>query len=74
MSGSITNKGFLRQANYRIDATTSDYWADPARANLQQVGETVVSSGAGYTTTVELGSNALQLIVLAPVETTQKRR
>lgn len=54
----------LRQTTFRIDQTTSNYWADPARANLQQVDEKVVTPGASYSQAIDLEPNALYLIVL----------
>ena len=56
----------LRQRMYRIDDRTSNYWANPATANLQQVSETKVKPGRGHRLTIELSPNALQLIVLEP--------
>lgn len=56
----------LRQRMYQIDDKVSNYWADPARANLQQVGETKVKSGQRYTVTVNMAPNAFQLVLLEP--------
>ncbi|PLK26735.1 hypothetical protein [Novosphingobium sp. TH158] len=56
----------LRQRMYRIDDKISNYWANPATANLQQVGESVVKPGRRHDMTVTLTPNALQLIVLEP--------
>ena len=58
----------LRQRLFRIDDKVSNYWADPARANLQQVGETVVRPRAGHSLTIDLTPNALELIVLEPAK------
>jgi len=57
----------LRQRLYRIDDKVSNYWANPATANLQQVGESVVRPGRGNRVTVELTPNALELVVLEPI-------
>jgi hypothetical protein len=54
----------LRQRMYRIDDNVSNYWGDPATANLQQVSETLVKAGRRHSLNVDLGPNALQLIVL----------
>lgn len=62
----LTNKR-VRQTVYRIDQATSNYWADPETANLQRVSESVVEPGATYSVPVSLGANALELIVLEPV-------
>ncbi|WP_439133317.1 GH39 family glycosyl hydrolase [Pseudomaricurvus sp.] len=58
----------VRQRMYRIDAKTSNYWADPETANLQLVSESVVQPGKSYKVPVDLSPNALQLIVLEPVK------
>lgn len=57
----------LRQRLYRIDDKVSNYWANPATANLQQVGESVVRPGRANRVTVELTPNALELVMLEPV-------
>jgi hypothetical protein len=56
----------LRQRMFRIDDRTSNYWGDPARANLQQISATILEPGRQHRVTVELTPNALQLIVLEP--------
>lgn len=56
----------LRQRMYRIDDKVSNYWGNPATANLQQVANTVIRAGERHSVTVELTANALQLIVLEP--------
>jgi len=58
----------LRQRTYLIDSQTSNYWANPEAANLQMVGETKVSVKSGYTVKAQLGANAVELIVLEPVD------
>lgn len=52
------------QKQYRIDDKTSNYWADPATANLQQVSTSVVTPGKDYQVTFDLTPNALQLVLL----------
>ena len=58
----------VRQRTFRIDATTSNYWADPEHANLQQVAEPRVKPGEQHRLTVELAANALWLVLLEPAE------
>lgn len=58
----------VRQRAYRIDDKLSNYWADPAKANLQQVSDTVVRPTNSHRVTLDLSPNALQLIVLEPVK------
>jgi hypothetical protein len=57
----------LRQRMYRIDDKISNYWGNPATANLQQVADTIVRPGQRHSVTVDLSPNALQLLVLEPV-------
>lgn len=56
----------LRQRMFRIDDEISNYWANPATANLQQVAETKVKPAQRHSVTVELSPNALHLVVLEP--------
>jgi hypothetical protein len=56
----------LRQRLFRIDDKLSNYWADPATANLQQVAEATVSPPVRHALTIELTPNALELVVLEP--------
>lgn len=56
----------LRQRMYRIDDKVSNYWADPATANLQMVSETITSPARRHSLTIDLSPNALQLVVLEP--------
>jgi hypothetical protein len=56
----------LRQRMFRIDGGVSNYWADPATANLQQISETVVRAQRTQSVVIELTPNALQLIVVEP--------
>jgi hypothetical protein len=58
--------GPVRQRMYRIDQTTSNYFTDPARADLQLVGEKIVTPGRTYTERIDLGPNAIYLILLDP--------
>ena len=58
----------MRQRMFRIDDKVSNYWANPATANLQQVSETSVQPGQRHSTLVDLSPNALQLIVLEPTD------
>jgi hypothetical protein len=58
--------GPVRQRIFRIDQTTSNYFADPAKANLQQVEEKIVNPRKTYTETVDLSPNAICLILLEP--------
>ena len=62
----------VRQRMYRIDARTSNYWADPTKASLQQVGDTVLEPQSRASVTVDLPANALQLIVLEPAKGASK--
>lgn len=60
--------GKVRQRMFRIDAETSNYWADPERANLQQVSESVIEPGKEHSVAVDLSPNALHLVVLEAAE------
>jgi hypothetical protein len=55
---------------YRIDQTTSNYYAtpatDPAHASLQQVAVQTITPGAHFSQQLDLGPNALYLVVLEP--------
>lgn len=59
-------QGPVRQRMFRIDQTTSNYFTNPATANLQQVDEKIVIPGKTYTETIDLGPNAIYLILLEP--------
>ncbi len=65
---STLSDGPVRLTQYRIDQSTSNYWADPKKANLQQVGELEVTPGKTYSDTVELEPNAIYLLLLEPTE------
>ncbi|MET7738351.1 hypothetical protein ABZT02_44855 [Streptomyces sp. NPDC005402] len=54
----------VRERVYRIDQTTSNYFGDPAKADLQLVEEKIVRLGRTYTATVDLAPNAIYLILL----------
>ncbi len=58
----------LRQREYRIDERHSNYWADPATANLQQISDTTIKAGKQHRVAVDLSANALQLVVLEPAD------
>lgn len=58
--------GPVRQQLFRIDQTTSNYFANPATANLQQVDEHIVTPDKTYRVTVDLDPNAIYLILLEP--------
>jgi hypothetical protein len=68
MSGLPSNlrHGPVRQQLFRIDQSTSNYFADPATANLQRVGDEVVTPGRTHSVTVDLDPNAIYLITLEP--------
>lgn len=63
----------LRERVFRIDAATSNYFADPGKADLQMVSERMVTGARTMRETAELEPNALQLILLEPQETAPKR-
>ncbi|MFE2457594.1 hypothetical protein [Streptomyces sp. NPDC059402] len=52
---------------YRIDQTTSNYFADPAEAELQMVDKRTIRPGRTHTEIVDLPPNAVYLIVLERV-------
>lgn len=61
----------LRQRLFRIDDTISNFWANPAMANLQQVGTSIIEPRSALSQTVELTSNALELVLLEPAGRSQ---
>ena len=65
--------GPVRRKLYRIDQTTSNYWADPQQANLQQVDERIVTLGKTHTEIVDLEPNAIYLVLLEPDDTEDHR-
>jgi hypothetical protein len=60
----------VRERVFRIDQSTSNYYStpatDPSQANLQQVESKTVKPGASYTQAIDLGPNALYMILLEP--------
>lgn len=50
------------QRLFRIDDRLSNYWGNPATANLQQTSATVIQPRRQYSVTVDLTPNALQLV------------
>lgn len=60
--------GAMRQRLYRIDQNTSNYWAEPGQANLQEVDEQIVTAGKRHSETVDLEPNAIYLLLLEPVD------
>lgn len=54
----------LKERVFRIDDKVSNYWANPATANLQQVSEVVTPSSQARTLNAVLSPNALLLVVL----------
>ena len=67
LPAAVTGKS-VHQRHYRIDAETSNYWANPKKADLQLVEEAAVITGSGYSMTVNFAANALHLIILEPSE------
>ncbi|WP_179232822.1 S-layer homology domain-containing protein [Paenibacillus rigui] len=64
---SIFNGKNVRVKTYKIDATTSNYYTNPDKANLQMVDDKTVAHNGNYTASVQLEPNSLQLLVLEPV-------
>ncbi|MDL4816331.1 hypothetical protein [Actinomadura opuntiae] len=58
--------GKVRQRTYRIDQSTSNYFTDPAKAGLQMVDERTVTPGRTYAQSIDLGPNAIYLVMLEP--------
>lgn len=56
----------VRQRLYRIDNALSNYWTNPAKANLQVVSDKVVKMGTRHSVQLELTPNALELVELTP--------
>ncbi|WP_436790866.1 GH39 family glycosyl hydrolase [Yinghuangia sp. YIM S10712] len=59
--------GPVRRQLFRIDQTTSNYFTDPTKADLQLVDDKIVKPGKTYTETIDLAPNAIYLILLEPV-------
>lgn len=62
----------VRQTMFRIDQNTSNYWADPEQANLEQVDEKTIMPGRTYVETVDLDPNAVYLITMEPLESNDR--
>lgn len=58
----------LCQRMYRIDDKVSNYWSNPATANLQQVAASTVEPTKRLSVTLDLTPNALQLVTLEPAQ------
>ncbi|MEV5828731.1 hypothetical protein AB0L25_24535 [Spirillospora sp. NPDC052242] len=58
--------GPVRRRMFRIDQTTSNYFTDPAGADLQQVSEKIVRPGTRHSETIDLKPNALYLVLMEP--------
>lgn len=60
----VTERVFL------IDQNTSNWFADPARGHLQEVSTRTINTGTGYSRNLDLGPNAIYLVVLEPTPVT----
>lgn len=60
---SALTQGPVRQTLYKIDQTTSNYWASPEQANLQQIGQQLVTLANTHTEVVDLEPNAIYLML-----------
>jgi hypothetical protein len=58
--------GPVRQQLFRIDQSTSNYFTNPATADLQLVDDDVVTPGRTHSVTIDLDPNAIYLIVMEP--------
>ncbi|TDD71271.1 hypothetical protein E1262_06570 [Jiangella aurantiaca] len=58
--------GAVRKQVFLIDSQTSNYWANPATANLQRVDDQLLDLGASYSKVLQLDPNAIHLILLEP--------
>ncbi|MFD0856396.1 hypothetical protein ACFQ07_29420, partial [Actinomadura adrarensis] len=58
--------GPVRRRTYRIDQMTSNYFANPATANLQLVEQKTIHPGKIHTQRIDLAPNAIYLILLEP--------
>ncbi|MBA9003452.1 hypothetical protein [Thermomonospora cellulosilytica] len=56
--------GPVRRRMFRIDQTTSNYFTDPRRADLQLVDERIVRPGKTHSESIDLTPNAIYLILL----------
>jgi hypothetical protein len=59
-------RGPVRQRMFRVDQTTSNYFTDPAKADLQLVGEKIITPGKTHTESIDLAPNGIYLILLEP--------
>ena len=57
---------------FRIDQATSNYFADPTRASLQEVGTRTFTAGRDYANALDLAPNAMYLVVLEPTRPPSK--
>ncbi|WP_284646757.1 hypothetical protein [Paenibacillus silviterrae] len=64
---SIFNGNNVRVKTYKIDATTSNYYASPDNSNLQMVDDKIVPNKGNYSDSVYIEPNSLQLLVLEHV-------
>lgn len=64
----------LRERIFRIDGATSNYFADPSKAELQMVSERTLTGARTLKETAELEPNALQLILIEPRDSIPTRR
>ncbi|MDE2410341.1 MAG: hypothetical protein KGM18_01065 [Sphingomonadales bacterium] len=56
----------VQETHYRIDGSVSNYWADPARANLQQTATRTVTPKSSHEVALDLSPNALELVLIEP--------
>lgn len=66
---SIFKEKNIRVKTYKINDTTSNYYANPDNCNLQMVDDQIVTHKGSYSTTLSLEPNGMQLLVLEPVFT-----
>jgi hypothetical protein len=57
----------IRVDRYLVDATTSNYAHDPARADLQRAERYILPAGSSAAATFTLRRNAMSLLVLTPL-------
>jgi len=61
-------QGKVRKRIYRIDAETSNYWANPAMADLTMVAESEERFDANFDLSFMLSPNSLYLLLLEPLQ------
>lgn len=66
---SVRNRDVVERV-FLIDQNTSNWFADPARAHLQEVSTRTIKTGVGYANNLALGPNALYMVLLEPVPMT----